>query len=65
MTRILRRCPPRFPGCDVSVGRRHFDECDVARCMRTGLQRPGHGGPRGLPVPSRHLDRDLARGNLP
>ncbi|EWC64551.1 hypothetical protein UO65_0158 [Actinokineospora spheciospongiae] len=27
------------PDCAVPVGRPHIDRCDVARCLRTGLQR--------------------------
>lgn len=30
---------PRCPDCEVAISRPHVDGCDVARCLRTGLQR--------------------------
>ncbi|PWK84491.1 hypothetical protein C8D88_108106 [Lentzea atacamensis] len=30
---------PRCPDCEVAIGQPHIEGCDVAMCLRTGLQR--------------------------
>ncbi|PSL51377.1 hypothetical protein B0I31_1216 [Saccharothrix carnea] len=30
---------PQCPDCEVATGQPHVEGCDVARCLRTGLQR--------------------------
>ncbi|MEV6712707.1 hypothetical protein AB0M48_11765 [Lentzea sp. NPDC051208] len=30
---------PRCPDCEVAIGQPHVEGCDVAMCLRTGLQR--------------------------
>ena len=37
------------PSCEVEIGELHTDQCDVARCAETGLQRSA--GCRGARVP--------------